>query len=81
MRARTKAEFADTAEVQTMSQDALQITARKEGSDDPGDIVFLCHNSADKAFIRKLADALELEFGTKFFLDVFAIPTGEAFIP
>jgi WD40 repeat protein len=64
-----------------MSQDALQITARKEGSDDPGDIVFLCHNSADKAFIRKLADALELEFGTKFFLDVFAIPTGEAFIP
>jgi WD40 repeat protein len=64
-----------------MSQDALQITARKEGSDDPGDIVFLCHNSADKAFIRRLADALDLEFGTKFFLDVFAIPTGEAFIP
>jgi WD40 repeat protein len=64
-----------------MSQDALQITAREEGSDDPGDIVFLCHNSADKVFIRRLADALELEFGTKFFLDVFAIPTGEAFIP
>jgi len=64
-----------------MSQSALKIIARREGSDDPGDIVFLCHNSADKAFIRKLADALELEFGTKFFLDVFAIPTGEAFIP
>lgn len=64
-----------------MSQDALQITTRKEASDEPGDIVFLCHNSADKAFIRKLADALDLEFGTKFFLDVFAIPTGEAFIP
>src|SRR3984885_7580242 len=64
-----------------MSQDALQITAREEGSDAPRDIVFLCHNSADKVFIRRLADALELEFGTKFFLDVFAIPTGEAFIP
>ncbi|WP_029083763.1 TIR domain-containing protein [Bradyrhizobium sp. th.b2] len=63
-----------------MSQDALQIKTRKEGSGEAGDIVFLCHNSADKAFIRKLADALELEFGTKFFLDVFAIPTGEAFI-
>ncbi len=64
-----------------MSQDALQITARKEGTDEPGDIVFLCHNSKDKAFIQKIADALELEFGTRFFLDVFAIPTGEAFIP
>jgi hypothetical protein len=64
-----------------MSQDALQITAKQEGSDGPGDIVFLCHNNADKPFIRRLADALEIEYGTKFFLDVFAIPTGEAFIP
>lgn len=64
-----------------MSQDALQIKAKKEGTNQPGDIVFLCHNSKDKAFIRKIADALELEFGTRFFLDVFAIPTGEKFIP
>lgn len=64
-----------------MTQEALQIRAKRPGSSDPGDLVFLCHNNADKAFIRRLADALELEFGTSFFLDVFAIPTGEAFIP
>ena len=52
-----------------------------DGSDELQEIVFLCHNSDDKAFIRAIADALELEFGTKFFLDVFAIPTGEQFIP
>jgi WD40 repeat protein len=61
--------------------EALRITATREGSDGPGEIVFLCHNSLDKPFIRGIADALELEFGTKFFLDVFAIPTGEEFIP
>jgi WD40 repeat protein len=64
-----------------MSQDALQITAKRAGTDDADDIVFLCHNSKDKAYIRMVADALELEFGRRFFLDVFAIPTGEAFIP
>ena len=61
--------------------EALRITAKKEGSEEPADVVFLCHNSRDKPFIRSIADALELEFGTRFFLDVFAIPTGEAFIP
>ena len=60
--------------------EALQITTKTAGSTN-GDVVFLCHNSKDKPFIREIADALELEFGTKFFLDVFAIPTGEAFIP
>ncbi|WP_158816069.1 toll/interleukin-1 receptor domain-containing protein [Methylocapsa sp. S129] len=64
-----------------MSQDALRITAKKDEADATGDIVFLCHNSKDKEFIRKIADALELEFGTRFFLDVFTIPTGEEFIP
>jgi WD40 repeat protein len=68
-------------QIDTMSQDAMLITAKKEGSDESGDVVFLCHNSADKAFIRRIADALELDFGTRFFLDVFAIPTGEKFIP
>jgi WD40 repeat protein len=61
--------------------EALRITAKKEGSDEPEDLVFLCHNSLDKPFIERIADALELEFGTTFFLDVFAIPTGEEFIP
>ncbi|MBR0911485.1 toll/interleukin-1 receptor domain-containing protein [Bradyrhizobium japonicum] len=60
--------------------EALRITAKTEGSAPP-EIVFLCHNSQDKPFIRGIADALELEFGTKFFLDIFAIPTGEQFIP
>ncbi len=32
-----------------MSQDALRITAKKEGSDEPGDIIFLCHNTTDKS--------------------------------
>lgn len=64
-----------------MPQDRLQIIAKKEGTGARGEVVFLCHNSKDKAFIRKIADALELEFGTRFFLDVFAIPTGEEFIP
>jgi hypothetical protein len=47
---------------------------------EPG-LVFLCHNSADKPVVKQIADALELEFGTRFFLDVYAIPVGEAFLP
>jgi hypothetical protein len=43
--------------------------------------LFLCHNSLDKDTVRQIADALELETGTVFFLDIFAIPVGEAFIP
>lgn len=43
--------------------------------------VFLCHNSKDKDFVREIADAIELETGTPVFLDVFAIPVGEAFLP
>jgi WD40 repeat protein len=41
--------------------------------------VFLCHNSADKASIKEIADRLELDFGILHFLDAFDIPTGEAF--
>jgi hypothetical protein len=41
--------------------------------------VFLCHNSADKAAIKDIADRLELDFGVPHFLDAFSIPTGEAF--
>ena len=41
--------------------------------------VFLCHNSADKALIKEIADRLELDFGILHFLDAFDIPTGEAF--
>ncbi len=41
--------------------------------------VFLCHNSADKPFVKEIADRLELDFGVLHFLDVFDIPTGEAF--
>jgi WD40 repeat protein len=40
---------------------------------------FLCHNSADKPFVKEMADRLELDFGVLHFLDVFDIPTGEAF--
>ena len=43
--------------------------------------IFLCHNSNDKNVVKSLADALELDFGIPHFLDVYAIPTGEAFIP
>jgi WD40 repeat protein len=43
--------------------------------------VFLCHNSKDKSEIKLIADALELDFGIPHFLDAYAIPTGEAFIP
>lgn len=48
---------------------------------DPQAITFLCHNSLDKPFVKQIADALEIEFGTRFFLDAYAIPTGEAFLP
>jgi hypothetical protein len=43
--------------------------------------VFLCHNSADKPLIKEIADRLELDFGVPHFLDAFAIPSGEAFMP
>ena len=43
--------------------------------------VFLCHNSLDKPLVRQVAEGLELEFGIPHFLDVYAIPTGEAFLP
>jgi hypothetical protein len=65
-----------------MSNDALQIRMANLGASFQRDgIVFLCHNSTDKPFIKQIADALELEFGRKFFLDVYAIPTGQAFVP
>lgn len=43
--------------------------------------VFLCHNSLDKSVVRQVAEGLELEFGIPHFLDTYAIPTGEAFLP
>lgn len=43
--------------------------------------VFLCHNSRDKPLVRQVAEGLELEFGVPHFLDMYAIPTGEAFLP
>ncbi|POR40062.1 TIR domain-containing protein [Methylobacterium sp. V23] len=51
------------------------------GGSAPQAITFLCHNSADKLFVKQIADALEIEFGTRYFLDAYAIPTGEAFLP
>ena len=74
------AELSASGVAESVMSEALQITTKAGGST-KGDVVFLCHNSLDKPFIRQIADALELEFGTRFFLDVFAIPTGEAFIP
>lgn len=65
-----------------MSGTAFEIKTRPaEGSADPPRSVFLCHNSKDKLAVKRIADALELEFGTRFFLDAYAIPTGEAFMP
>lgn len=43
--------------------------------------VFLCHNSRDKDVVKQVAEALALEFGIPHFLDEYAIPTGEAFVP
>jgi hypothetical protein len=64
-----------------MAQIALQFRPKdtKKGGGDAGSI-FLCHNNLDKAEVKQIADMLELEFGTTFFLDAYAIPTGEAFL-
>ncbi|MGE7471985.1 toll/interleukin-1 receptor domain-containing protein [Bosea sp. NPDC003192] len=43
--------------------------------------IFLCHNSLDKDTVKQIADMLDLEFGLPFFIDSYAIPTGEAFLP
>lgn len=43
--------------------------------------IFLCHNSHDKPVVLQVAEGLELEFGLPHFLDAYAIPTGEAFLP
>lgn len=43
--------------------------------------IFLCHNSLDKDTVKQIADMLDLEFGIPFFIDAYAIPTGEAFLP
>lgn len=57
----------------------MQIKVGADASE--AELVFLCHNKHDKAFVGEIAEALELETGTPIFLDVFAIPVGEAFIP
>ena len=43
--------------------------------------IFLCHNNLDKTVVQSVADSLELDFGIAHFLDIYAIPSGEAFIP
>lgn len=43
--------------------------------------IFLCHNSEDKQSVERIADALELDYGLLYFLDITSIPPGEAFIP
>ena len=43
--------------------------------------VFLCHNSKDKPFVKQIAEGLELELGLSHFLDDFAIPAGQEFLP
>ncbi len=58
----------------------IRMSSAAEGAPQSGS-VFLCHNSRDKPDVKRIADALELEFGTAFFLDAYAIPTGEAFLP
>jgi len=61
---------------------AFQIAASPPGApDQPAGAVFLCHNNQDKPAVKRIADGLELEFGTPFFLDAYAIPTGERFLP
>ena len=60
-------------------EDVLQLATTKEGEKES--LLFLCHNSLDKPLVREIADALELETGTPLFLDIFAIPVGEEFIP
>ncbi|UWQ59343.1 toll/interleukin-1 receptor domain-containing protein [Leisingera caerulea] len=49
--------------------------------DTPAPEIFLCHNNLDADIVRHIADALELEAGTPFFLDAFAIPDGVEFMP
>lgn len=49
--------------------------------DAPSPDVFLCHNNLDADIVHHIADALELEAGTPFFLDTFAIPLGVEFMP
>ncbi|ACK86396.1 Pyrrolo-quinoline quinone (plasmid) [Methylorubrum extorquens CM4] len=61
---------------------SLNLVGGKRGVEaGPQAVTFLCHNSADKPLVKQIADALEIEFGTRFFLDAYAIPTGEAFLP
>ena len=43
--------------------------------------IFLCHNRFDREFVRDVAEGLELEFGIPHFLDEYAIPAGEEFLP
>lgn len=58
----------------------MDVPLRMNAERDTGPL-FLCHNSLDKAVVKQIADALELESGTTFFLDTYAIPTGERFLP
>jgi hypothetical protein len=64
-----------------MSETTLQITAGAEGQGSSRLAVFLRHNSKNEARIKQIADGLELEFGAPLFLDAYAIPTGQAFMP
>lgn len=61
-----------------MSENALQIVAKDRSDASIKIKIFLCHNSKDKLRITQIADALELDFGTPFFLDVYAIPPGRS---
>jgi WD40 repeat protein len=62
-----------------MTETALTLGVHGAGGD--AKPVFLCHNSKDKNTVKQIADMLELEFGLPFFIDAYAIPTGEAFLP
>ena len=53
---------------------------QRTGSDTVADL-FLCHNRHDADLVALIAEALEIETGTPFFLDRFAIPTGVEFLP
>jgi WD40 repeat protein len=66
-----------------MSLDSIRQNAADNGQVPTDKVVrvFLCHNSKDKEAVKRIADALELDFGIPHFLDAYAIPTGEAFIP
>lgn len=43
--------------------------------------IFLSHNRQDREYVREIAEGLELEFGIAHFLDEYAIPVGEEFLP